>query len=155
MRRPNLHILHLSKHTTCGSAEYLHHTHVALGARETKESLSLVFIFVGKLITGDIPATMVGGPITIAGVAGMAAFEGIPSLLIFLTVLSANLAIINFLPIPILDGGHFVFLTYEAIMRRPVSEKFFIALQTIGLLFILSLMLFVIALDIGLISRGF
>ena len=69
-------------------------------------------------------------------------------------MLSANLAVLNFLPIPLLDGGHMVFLAYEGVRGRPASEKFVVALHTIGFVFIVSLMLFVVALDIGLIPRN-
>ena len=69
-------------------------------------------------------------------------------------MLSANLAVINFLPIPLLDGGHMVFLAYEGLRRRPASEKFVVALHTVGFVFIVSLMLFVIALDLHLIPRN-
>ena len=73
-------------------------------------------------------------------------------LLLFLTFLSANLAIVNFLPIPILDGGHMLFLAYEGIFRRPVSERVQLVLTYAGLIMILGLMLFVIFLDVGRIS---
>ncbi|OHB80688.1 MAG: hypothetical protein A2W31_12865 [Planctomycetes bacterium RBG_16_64_10] len=69
-------------------------------------------------------------------------------------MLSANLAVINFLPIPLLDGGHIVLLTLEGIFRRPVSEKIVIALHTMGFVLIVGVMLFVLALDVGLIPRG-
>ena len=69
--------------------------------------------------------------------------------LLFLTFLSANLAVVNFLPIPILDGGHMLFLAYEGIFRRPVSERVQVVLTYGGLFMILGLMLFVIFLDIG------
>jgi regulator of sigma E protease len=68
-------------------------------------------------------------------------------LLLFLTFLSANLAIVNFLPIPILDGGHMLFLAYEGIFRRPVSENVQVILTYAGLMMILGLMLFVMFLD--------
>jgi regulator of sigma E protease len=83
-------------------------------------------------------------------------FEDIDSrLLLFLTMLSANLAIVNFLPIPVLDGGHMVFLAYEGIFRRPVTEKVQVALTYAGLLFILGLMAFVIFLDVSRIKDWF
>lgn len=126
---------------------------LSLGWRETQDSLLMVYRFLQKLATQQIPATMLGGPITIAKAAGYSAFKGVPELLLFLTVLSANLAVVNFLPIPVLDGGHMVFLIIEGIIRRPVSEKVVVAFQTLGFVFILSLMLFVIALDIGVIGR--
>ena len=95
---------------------------------------------------------MLGGPGTIAAAAGDSASEGMSSLLIFLTMLSANLAVINFLPIPLLDGGHMVFLAYEGLRGRPANEKFVVALHTVGFVFIISLMLFVIGLDIAIDS---
>ena len=124
-----------------------------LGFEETQDSVLMVFRFLQKLLDGQISGRALGGPITIAKAAGYSAFDGMASLLVFLTMLSANLAVINFLPIPLLDGGHMVFLTLEAIFRRPVSEKIVIAFHTIGFVFIISLMLFVLALDFGLISR--
>ena len=81
--------------------------------------------------------------------AGSAASEGLSSLLLFITLLSANLAVINFLPIPLLDGGHMVFLILEGILRRPVNEKIVIAFHYAGFVFIISLMLFVIGLDVS------
>ena len=124
----------------------------SLGARETKESLLQVYFFLRKIGTQISPFGL-GGPVTIAKVAGGAAYEGPSKLLIFLTMLSANLAVLNFLPIPLLDGGHMVFLILEAILRRPVSEKVVVAFHYAGFLFIIGLMLFVLGLDFGLISR--
>jgi len=75
-------------------------------------------------------------------------------LLVFLCILSANLAIINFLPIPVLDGGHMVFLAYEGIRGKPPSEGVFLALSYLGLIFILGLMIWVIGLDVGRLLGG-
>lgn len=105
-----------------------------------------------KLIKGKISPTNLGGPGTIALAATLEASQGTSRLLLFLTFLSANLAIVNFLPIPILDGGHMLFLAYEGIFRRPVSEKVQVVLTYAGLMMILGLMLFVIFLDVGRIS---
>ena len=95
---------------------------VRYGWDETADALTMVFRFLQKLGT-QVPITMLGGPGTIAVAAGDAASQGLSSLLIFLTMLSANLAVINFLPIPLLDGGHMVFLAYEGIRGRPANEK--------------------------------
>jgi regulator of sigma E protease len=127
---------------------------VAMGFEKTVDSLLLVYRFLEKLITTQVPVTALGGPITIAKATYYSAFEGFGALLIFLTILSANLAVINFLPIPLLDGGHMVFLAYEGIKRRPPNERFVVAMHTIGFVFIISLMLFVIVLDLGLIKRN-
>ncbi len=119
-----------------------------LGIRETSESVWQVFQFLNGLGTGQLSTEMLGGPGTIAVAAGSSAQAGIPQLLIFLTLLSANLAVVNFLPIPILDGGHMVFLIYEGIRGKPPSEKVMIGLSYLGLIFILGLMIYVTSLDI-------
>jgi regulator of sigma E protease len=126
---------------------------VQLGYNETVNSLGMVFRFLRKLGT-QVPLTSLGGPITIAQAAGYSAFEGVGKLLVFLTMLSANLAVINFLPIPLLDGGHMVFLMWEGLRGKPAGEKFVLAMHTIGFAFIVSLMLFVLSLDLGLIDRN-
>lgn len=123
------------------------------GWDETVESLTMVFSFLRKLGT-QVPFSALGGPGTIATAAGIAASEGISSLLIFLTMLSANLAVINFLPIPLLDGGHMVFLAYEGLRGRPANEKIVVALHTVGFVFIIGLMLFAIALDVHRFGGG-
>jgi regulator of sigma E protease len=117
------------------------------GWDETEDALTMVVRFLQKLGT-QVPLSMLGGPGTIAVAAGGAASQGLSSLLIFLTVLSANLAILNFLPIPLLDGGHMVFLAYEGIRGRPANEKFVVAMHFVGFVFIVGLMLFAIGLDI-------
>jgi regulator of sigma E protease len=121
---------------------------VTRGYDETVRSLGMVYRFLNKLGTGQVPVTMLGGPVTIAQVAGFSAFEGVGKLLLFLTMLSANLAVINFLPIPLLDGGHMVFLAWEGIRGRPAGERLVVALHTIGFVFIITLMLFVVSLDL-------
>jgi regulator of sigma E protease len=68
-------------------------------------------------------------------------------------MLSANLAVVNFLPIPVLDGGHMVFLVYEWLRGKPPSEGVVAALSYLGLALILTLMMFVFGLDLGLIPR--
>ncbi len=120
----------------------------ALGFRQTKEDALRVFVFLRKLVTGRVSPKMLGGPFTIAAVATSEASRDFSRLLMFLTLLSANLAVINFLPIPVLDGGHMVFLGLEAIFRRPVSERVVIPLTYLGLFLILGLMIFVFSRDI-------
>jgi regulator of sigma E protease len=126
---------------------------VQRGWEETADALTMVFRFLKKLGT-DVPLSALGGPVTIAKAAGYSAAEGISSLLIFLTMLSANLAVINFLPIPLLDGGHMVFLAYEWIRGRPANERFVVAMHTAGFVLIVTLMLYVLALDFNLIERN-
>lgn len=120
----------------------------SLGAREVKERMTEVITVVSKLVTGRISATNLGGPLAIIGQATSEADRGVSDLLMFFTFLSANLAVINFLPIPALDGGHMVFLLYEGIRRKPVDENLQMRLSAAGILSLLALMLFVTMLDL-------
>ncbi len=103
--------------------------------------------------TGQISVTNLGGPLTIAHVATSEASHGTSRLLVFLTLLSANLAVVNFLPIPVLDGGHMMFLTYEAVRGKPINEEWANKLSMFGLFFILGLMILVFGLDITRIPQ--
>ncbi len=123
------------------------------GGRKALENLSHVYRFLRKLTSNQISPRLLGGPIEIAKQAGKSAEEGFSHFLLFLTMLSANLAVVNFLPIPVLDGGHMVFLVYEWIRGKPPSEKVVAVLSYLGLALILSLMMFVFGLDLGLIPR--
>jgi regulator of sigma E protease len=120
-----------------------------LGLRETKERLTEVLTVLSQLGTGKLSATNLSGPAGILYVAGHSASAGIPELLMFLTLLSANLAIINFLPIPALDGGHMLFLAAEWIRGKPVDPNLQGYLSMIGVLCLLSLMVFATVMDIG------
>ena len=123
------------------------------GLRKAGEDLSMVYGFLGKLTSQQISPRLLGGPIEIAKQAGRSASEGFGRLLLFLTMLSANLAVVNFLPIPVLDGGHMVFLLYELLRGKPPSEGVVGVLSYLGLGLILLLMFFVFGLDLGLIPR--
>ena len=125
----------------------------ARGGRKALEDLSLVSSFLRKLTSNQISPRLLGGPIEIAKQAGRSAQEGFSRLLLFLTMLSANLAVVNFLPIPVLDGGHMVFLVYELLRGKPASENVVAVLSYLGLAAILTLMMFVFGLDLGLIPR--
>ncbi len=120
----------------------------SLGFREVKERLGDVATTLFKLVGGGIHPKHLSGPIGIMHAAGTFANNGFPMLLLFLTMLSANLAIINFLPIPVLDGGHMLFLAAEGVRRKPVSPFIQNWLSIGGLAFLLSLMLFATAMDV-------
>jgi len=126
---------------------------ISKGFSKTGEDLSMVYRFLQKITSNQISPRLLGGPIEIAKQAGKSAEEGLGRLLLFLTMLSANLAVINFLPIPVLDGGHMVFLMYEFVRGKPPSQNVVAALSYVGLILLLSLMLFVFGLDLGLIAR--
>ncbi|NOS83579.1 MAG: RIP metalloprotease RseP [Ignavibacteria bacterium] len=102
-----------------------------------------------KIIKGDIAfSKAVGGPVKIAQYAGQSAEGGFLSFLGFMAMLSITLAIINILPFPALDGGHFMFLLYEGIFRKPVSHKIQIVVQNVGFIVLMAFMAFVVYNDI-------
>lgn len=108
----------------------------------------LTLIGIVKIIEGSISPKTLGGPILIAKIAGMQAKEGILPFVLFMALLSVNLAILNLLPIPMLDGGHILFYAIEIIIRREISIKFRERAQQIGLVFLIILMLFVFIMDL-------
>jgi len=120
----------------------------ALGFREIKERLGDVVMMLTQLVSRRISPKHLSGPAGIIQAAGYSAGHSIPMLLMFLVMLSANLAIINFLPIPVLDGGHMLFLAAEGIRRKPVPPHIQGWLSIGGLAFLLSLMLFATAMDV-------
>lgn len=119
----------------------------SLGARQVVNDGTRVLKFLGKLVTGGVSPKNLGGPASIAYVATSEAGQGTSRLLLFLTLLSANLAVVNFLPIPVLDGGHMMFLAYEGLFRRPVTPAVQNILMLVGFVLIIGLMLFVLSLD--------
>jgi regulator of sigma E protease len=119
------------------------------GAAEATWKLSvLVFDVLGRLVIGTLSVKTVGGPITIVHESGKAAALGIAPYLFFMAFISTNLGIINLFPIPILDGGHIVFLSYEAVARKPANEKVVAFAQRMGLAFLLMLIILVTYNDI-------
>ena len=116
---------------------------VVLGGLGVYNSSWLILDFLGELFQGDRSTDELGGPLRIAQLSGQAAEQGLYSFISFLAMLSVNLAIINLLPIPILDGGHLTFLTLEGIMRRPLSLRQREVFQQIGLAMMLLIMVLV------------
>ncbi len=123
------------------------------GARDTYYVSVYVLLMVEKLIVREISPRMLGGPVMIAELAGNMARWGFTYLLRFMALFSINLAILNILPIPVLDGGHVVFLLIEKVQGRPLSEKVRIRLSQVGLILLILLMAFV-TLNDGLRSLG-
>jgi len=101
-----------------------------------------------KLFSGGISAKQIGGPILIVDAAAKAAEVGAYTYFNFIAIISINLAILNLLPVPVLDGGHLVFFGIEAIRRRPLSDKIMIAANKIGMTLLLLLITFVFYNDI-------
>jgi membrane-associated protease RseP (regulator of RpoE activity) len=122
---------------------------VAFGLDRTWGFIQQIYLNLSSLITGRISPKSLGGPIEIASQAFSFAGEDLFTFALFLGIISINLAVVNFLPIPVLDGGHMVFLLYEAIRRKPPSETVRVVATYIGLAIIGSLMIFVFYLDIN------
>ena len=121
---------------------------LSMAADHTRSNGTEIYLTLRNLIRGDLSYKELHGPIGIAGVAHQFASQGISPLLLFLGFLSVNLAVLNFLPIPVLDGGHMVFLCWEAVTRKRPSERVLIAATYVGMAFVLSLMGLVIYLDL-------
>lgn len=99
----------------------------------------VVFKSIGKMIQGKVSLKSMGGPILIGKIAGDQLRQGLYPFLALLAVISLNLAVLNLLPIPVLDGGHLLFFTIEAIFRRPLSQKALGFANRAGLAIILGL----------------
>lgn len=116
--------------------------------KQTWGYVDLTVTSIVKIFQRVVPASELGGPILIAQIAGQQMEAGWVNLLYFMGLLSVNLGILNLLPIPILDGGHLMFLTIEAIRRKPLEERAQIIAQQIGLALLGTLMIFVFYNDI-------
>ncbi len=106
-----------------------------------------------KLFGGGVSPRALGGPVMIVEAALMFVEKGLGSYLLFLCLIGANLAVINILPFPVLDGGHVVFLLYEGITGRAPNETFQVIVSYLGLAAILTLTIWVLALDLSCIPR--
>lgn len=116
---------------------------VAAGAHASVSAAGVIFRTLRGLVNGRVSTNQVGGPILIGQMAANEARAGVEPLLAFIALISVNLAVINLLPIPVLDGGAFMFLLVEGIMRRPlptrVREVFsMVGLALIGLLMVVA-----------------
>ena len=121
---------------------------IELGAYRTVRFIKIVYQNLYAMIFGRVSAKTMSGPLTIASVSYKIAGVDFWQFLLFLGMISVNLAVVNFLPIPVLDGGHMVFLIYEKITGRPVPERLFAIMMWTGLILILLLFAFVLRLDV-------
>jgi regulator of sigma E protease len=122
---------------------------LAAGWRETRAASTKIFRTVQGLLSARISSREVGGPIMIGQVAAQTARLGMETFLSFMGLVSVNLAILNLLPIPILDGGQFLFLLAEGVRRRPLSYKLRERLTLVGLVLIAMLMVLAFKNDIA------
>ena len=123
-------------------------TAIREGFGASKRFLEDTWLTLKKMVTGRVSTRNMGGVITIGAVSYSWAAEGWAKLFFFLCMLSINLALLNVLPIPVLDGGHLFFLVIEAIKGSPVSERTLGYSQIIGLVVILTLMVYVTYQDV-------
>ena len=103
---------------------------------------------IGRMLVGRASVENLSGPISIAQYAGQSASMGLVQFLKFLSLVSVSLAVLNLLPIPVLDGGHLLFYLFEAVMGKPLPENVQAMFQNIGIVLLFSLMAFSFYLDI-------
>ncbi len=122
---------------------------LSMGVNRTVRMIKSMYINLYAMLFGRVSAIQtMSGPITLGRLAYIIAGESQYKLLLLLALISINLAVVNFLPIPMLDGGHMMFLIYEAIVGRPPPDRVHFWLSMLGLVCVLSLMAFVVGLDI-------
>ncbi|RMF08298.1 MAG: RIP metalloprotease RseP [Candidatus Neomarinimicrobiota bacterium] len=123
----------------------------ALGAgfRSTMNGFALIGMSVKMLVTGEASLDELGGPIMIAQLAGESARAGWIPLLSFMALISVNLAFLNILPIPGLDGGHILVTLIQLVIRRELSIRVRLVIQQIGMALLLLLMITVVYNDLG------
>ena len=121
---------------------------LGLGARQTLDVSTQIVRLVRGMFSGRVSTREIGGPIAIGIAAGQSAQLGLGAFLAFMATISVNLAVLNLLPIPVMDGGQFLFLLGEAILRRPLSTRLRERLTVVGLVLIVLLMILAFSNDI-------
>jgi len=121
---------------------------------ETWDQSAFSLVMFGKMITGEVSWRNISGPVTIADYAGRSAKLGLNYYLKFMALVSISLAVLNLLPIPILDGGHLLYYLVEIVKRGPLSERSMEIGQQIGLALLLMLMVFAFYNDINRLISG-
>jgi regulator of sigma E protease len=127
---------------------------VGMALERTYAAGELIATSVYKLASREVPLDSVGGPILIAQAAGEAAKHGAASFLSLAGLISINLAILNLLPIPALDGGHLFFFLVEAVRRKPLSIAAREKATQVGMALLLLLMVVIFYNDIARIVTG-
>ena len=122
---------------------------IGWGVGETWDMLRQFYVTLHRLSVGSVSATNLMGPVGIVQAGSKFAMMGADWLIWFLAMISANLAVVNFLPIPIVDGGLFTFLILEKVMGRPLSPRMQTVAQLVGLALIFSIFVFVTYNDIA------
>lgn len=125
-----------------------------IGAVKTKEFIQQTYITLLRLFQGSIKVNNLRGPVGIVDQGAKVASQGLPYFLFFLGLISVNLAVLNFLPLPIVDGGHMVFLIIEKLKGSPASPKVQIAVSLVGLVGLACIFLYVTFNDISRLVAG-
>ncbi len=120
----------------------------AWGMSETRDFVLQFYLTLKRMFQGSVSASNMMGPVGIVSAGARFAFKGADWLIWFLAMISANLAVVNFLPIPIVDGGLFTFLVLEKIQGKPLSPKVQAVAQIVGFALIISVFLLVTYQDI-------
>jgi len=123
-------------------------TAIIYGFSQSWEWSKLIAISLVRLVQNEVSARNIGGVITIGRVASQSFEVGVVAFLKMMAIISINLFLLNLLPIPVLDGGHLVFFTLEALKGSPISFKKLEIAQQVGLVLLLSLMIFALFNDI-------
>jgi len=121
---------------------------VAGGARQTVFQIAATVVSVKRLVFGQASPREVGGPILIAQMSGQMVRLGLEWFLRFLAFFSISLAVLNLLPIPVLDGGHAMFLIAEGIRRKPLSPQLRLRLTQVGMILVLAIMVLALSNDV-------
>ena len=121
---------------------------------ETADKSAFSFVMIGKMLVGEVSWRSISGPVTIADYAGQSAKLGITYYLKFLALISLSLAVLNLLPIPVLDGGHLLYYVLEILKRGPLSERSMEIGQRVGLALLLTLMVSAFYNDIHRLITG-
>lgn len=127
---------------------------ISLALKKVYDFTALTLMAIYKLITGELPFSTLGGPITIGKFAGESARLGIIAYISFLALLSINLGVLNLLPLPMLDGGHLVIFGIEALRGKPLSLRTQEIIFKIGLILIVGLSIAVFYNDILRLLTG-
>lgn len=120
---------------------------IQYGARETWGTMGLIFGFLRDLFTGHVSPRSVGSIVTISQTSGQAAAAGLEAFLQFLALFSVNLAVLNLLPIPVLDGGHLLFLAIEGLRGRALTVEQRLKWSNVGFLIVMGIMLWALSND--------
>jgi len=120
-----------------------------MGINRTIRLIRVIYQNLYSMVFGRVSPFTMSGPLTIADISYKIAGENIWQFILFIGMININLAVVNFLPIPMLDGGHFIFLIYEKIRGKPAPESVQVIALYIGVAMVLSMMLFVLFLDVS------